>query len=288
MDYLILFLGVILSSATAVLLKIYQNQFGVSKKFTFFFTGCMTLAIAIVMICFAKFTFNLSILGIIIAIIMGVLYSLNMPTYQKALSIGGIGRCSIFLFLGGLLLPFLYGAIWLNEQVTVYKIIGLVVVVAAVFVQLDLKSSSTGKSFFIYGILIFLMNGLFCVLLKVEAVLKSNTFETMCIAGASASIISFIMFFITKGEKSGVFFGVKPKLIALGTTVGYGAMNGFSNVINIYVASKLPATVQFPVNSAGVIVVTVLSGIVFFKEKLNLRSIFSIILSIIAIVLYTV
>lgn len=286
-----------LGSTTAVLLKIYQNRFGHAPHVTHFFTLCMAASIAVVMLCFARFGLHLRFAAAWLAAAMGVLYALNMPVYQKALTVGGIGMCSVFLFLGALLLPFLYGVLFLSEKLTVWRIFGLVAVVGAVATQIDLRSKAA-KKFFLYGVAIFCMNGLFCVLLKVQSGLGSNTFEVMCVAGAVAAAVAAVLFAVTKRrarkaertaeeeEQTAAAKHTKADAgIAAITTAGYGVLNGFSNVLQMTVANMLPAVVQFPVFSAGTIVATVLWGAAVFREKLTVRNALAVALSVAAIVL---
>ena len=83
---------------------------------------------------------------------------------------------------------------------------------------------------------------------------------------------------------------VKALLITIGLSAIYGLCNGVGDYF-IAIATQPPpkalgASVTFPIINGGTIVFSTLSGIVFFKEKLTLSTVISLVIVIISTILF--
>ena len=67
--------------------------------------------------------------------------------------------------------------------------------------------------------------------------------------------------------------------------VGVGVLIGLVYMINLYLAGALPAIVFFPAGNGGVMLLSSLSAILFFKEKTDAKQITGIIAGVISICL---
>ena len=70
-----------------------------------------------------------------------------------------------------------------------------------------------------------------------------------------------------EGERYSVEIKAKPLLVM--TLIGATTYTG--NFLHLLAASDVPASVQFPLVSGGVIVMSALVSAFFFKEKLNAK-----------------
>lgn len=284
-EHLILIGSVLVGSVGSALQKVYQEKFSQNVKPTLLFTALVTFTIGIICIFFTGFTFSLKWQGWLFASIMGLMFTVNTPLVHKAIALGGMGFGGLFQLLGGMLLPFLYGILWLNESVLIKQIFGTLLIVIVFFVQIDFKKPSD-KKFFIYAILTFLINGLYSVLLKVHSGLGSNTFEVMTVIGFVGGISSLITF-IALNKKDKIFQTKKELIIGLGTSVGHGLMQCVTIGVKIFLGTAMAATFLFPFSTVISILFGILLGIILFKEKLNVRKVITIFISVLAVLCFT-
>ena len=313
MEWFLLALNVALSGSSAIALKFYQKKNGMGAVSAYLFTAIMTGTIALVSIFVAKFSLANNPTALLLSVIMGLLYAVNIPMYGKALTLGSVGLCGVFLNLGSLLLPFIYGVAFLGEGrgiEEIFKWFGLAFALSAVLLQIPVapKGESTQKekpslAFFLLGLGSLLANGCFCVLLKVQAVIPNpaTNAQVMFFAGLSGSVLSFaalgVYLLLQKykcpsnctapAEDSTLqpqtaFPAPKTLLFA----VVYGAFNGTMNLLNLIIATKIPAAVHFAVLSCGGLLLMAILGIVLFKDKFTKKTAVTLLLASASIVFF--
>ena len=82
----------------------------------------------------------------------------------KALKHINLSLFSLFTMLGGMLLPFLQGIFFYNEELTIGKIICVILIFISLLLTVDLKEKKKG---YFYYIGIFILNGLSGVISKI-------------------------------------------------------------------------------------------------------------------------
>ena len=197
----------------------------------------------------------------------------------NALKTANLSVYSMFNMLGGMLLPFLYGVLFYNEVLTIGKIFCCILIAAALFLTLD-KFSCKAKAFKYY-IACFILNGLVGMISKFH---QSNTAEAvnsqsfMCMINAIAFCLSTgaLVIYTKKLPKT----GIKESMFS----AGFALCNGIGNLFLLIALKHVPASVQYPFVTGGVIV---FSAFVAYlqKEKLKARNIFAVILAFLSTVL---
>ena len=150
--------------------------------------------IALVTFIFNGFRFHLSTP----TLLLGLLNALMLFTYNtsliKASSRGSYAFMNMVLLFGGILVPMVYSTLILHEPLTWYKYLAVPLMLIA-FVLMNLKGidlKGSGIWYYIFCGLLFLSNGIYCTLLKVQAVIAPAesremvmlTFLLMCIPAA--------------------------------------------------------------------------------------------------------
>jgi len=194
----------------------------------------------------------------------------------RILKAGGMALYSLFLMLGGMLLPYAYGVLFLDESLTWLRILGLVAIGAAVFLS--------GKAKYRFGIgiylccfLIFILNGAVSILSKCHQIslqfhpVSSAAF--VMYSGISKALFSGIALLFCKKEQGAATL---PSRNAVLTVAGAALIGGVSYALQLTGAKELPATVLYPMVTGGSILFSALSGRVFFKEKLSVWQLVSI------------
>lgn len=279
----------------------------------FFIKGCIT--IKGLNVGFSWFTLLMTMLIAIVSlscVYMGI----------KVLSVGDMSIYSVFMMLGSLVLPSLVGLLFYEEELTILKGIALLCMFAAIIFSVSGvdKDKFTLKEL-LYYIGIFVMNGMIGVLFTVHQNQPELTASVMTNAdgafivnndvfmtwyGLSTVILCSAFYLVTfilqkvKGKRNSegaetvtenAAVGkskVKGFLVSIALAAIYGLCNGLGDYF-IALATQphaLGSSVTFPIINGGTILFSTLVGIVLYKEKLKRTTVVSLVLVIVATVLF--
>ena len=177
-----------------------------------------------------------------------------------------------------MLLPSLLGIAFYNEGITAAKIVSVLLIILALAVTVKKGESKSGT---IYYAAIFVLNGFFGVISKIY---QSAPFDRvdeaayMMITGAWSFAISLALLFIVTGKDK----RFRPDGVSVLAMLGCGTMNYSGNLINLMSLAAIPASVYYPVQTAGIIVVSTLMSF-FTKKKPSRRELAAVALSILGI-----
>ena len=285
MEYLLL--GV--TALTVTCQDIFKQKFNKRcKSGTFFFTG---------MISFFAMIFFLAVNG-------DWYYSaeLLVPSFAFALSYvaatvfsvlaiyhGSLAKTSLIISCS-LLIPSFYGMICLGEPVSATLILGTVLLVVSLIMTNYQKDDTDKKAtlkWAVFVILSFIGNGMCSTVQKAKPIYYgeqgNNLF--MVVALAMVTVIMLVSSLVSKGERDSIRPTIsKGWLLALLC----GVANGLTNYLVIYLNPRLPASVMFPVISAGSVVLVFIYSVLFNKEKFNIRQIIGFFVGIVSIVLLNI
>lgn len=275
MDYLFLLLAVICFAAQFAFTKCYEREAGQGTAATLVM---LTLTSAIgfgLFFAVGGFRMEFTPVATVLALAMGIIM---IPYYMlgiKVLSLGSLAVYSMFMMLGGMLVPFFYGLLFLEEPLTWGKTLGTVLLTVCIILQAlePKKSGSKGKQglFFTLCILIFFINGFTGVIAKAHEVSREPVPEasfTALSCGITA-LLSLGMLCAGGKNRGSVKAVFTPKRLGIMAALGVAAYTG--NFLHLMAAETVPASIQFPLVSGGVIVLSALVSAVCFKEKLPRR-----------------
>ncbi len=285
-----------------------QNAFkrGFTKSCPLFFAFCSTFFALLVFVVFSGFKFSFDTGLLKYSILMGVAYAICMVTLTLALKLGNLSLSGLIIS-ASLIMPTLYGIIFLHNSVSVCFVIGLVVlIVALVLINLGGKSKNNveqserdlitdqvsesksentkGKTFrwLVFIIIAAVTNGLTSIIQTAQQTAynggKKNEFMIIAlgIAGITILIAAIIL------ERKYIKDGLKQSIILGG---GSGIMNGLLNLFVMYSVLRVPAAVVFPVISGAGIVFTFLIAVIAFKERYTKIQYFGYFIGIVSVVL---
>lgn len=218
------------------------------------------------------------------AIVYGLLLILAQWFYTGALTKGNTGLCSTVYSLG-FVLPTLSGAILWAEPFSIADLFGVIFAMAAV-VTSGIKSGKKkqkGKThYFIPLVIAMLASGGLGIVQKIQQ--KSAFAEQkslfLFIAFLIASGISIVFTFLGKNTKSSA---TQPRNIAAASCVGL--FFGSCNFLNTTLAGMLDSAIFFPTLNIGVILLSLLSGALIFRERISKKEILILGFGAIAILL---
>lgn len=292
MAYVIILLAVFCFAGQFAFTKIYEGavrQTAVTSLVMLAVTG----AIGTVLYLFiGGFRVEFSLFSILLAVLFALV---TIPYYMigiKVLSLGNLATYSMFMMLGGMLVPFFYGVWFLKETVSVAQIFGTVLLAGFIVLQAvsqaDPPKTSTEKqslktriTFFVLCLTIFFLNGFTGVIAKAHQIGEGAVDEVSftVVSCALTAVFSLILlgfvFLSDRREKSReVMTVLKIKPVCIMALIG--AANYTGNYLHLLAANDVPASVQFPLVSGGVIVLSALVSFFVFKEKLTVKEWISI------------
>lgn len=287
--YILIVLAALGCAVNFALTKVYQIKQGNTMETGVVFNCLVGLVGTILYFAICGFKVEVTFFSFVMALLSTLFVGLYTMVGFKIMSIGSVAIYTIFLMLGGMILPYFYGLVFLDEKITVMKVVALVIMTIAIILQGSGDKKKGKALFYILCIAVFILNGGTSIVSKIHQidagyrVVSTNGFVLL------KNIMMFVLYgamipFVSKDKKKA--FAIRPViylvivLSALISSVSYM----FQLVCSIY----LPATVQFPVMSGGTIVFTALLGLMCFKEGINKRQMLSLILCVVSSFLFIV
>lgn len=211
------------------------------------------------------FKMDFSWISLIIAAIYAVNGILYIVASVKSFDAVNLSVYSVFAMLGGMLLPSVYGIIFRGEDVTFLKILCYLFIIAALFFETDFKQKSSKK---IYYAAVFVLNGMNGVITVIHQSVQNYTivdsFSFLMLARIFAALVS--MAILAKDTKQAV------KMVDLKSLIysfGFAVFCTVGNLLLLIAVKHLPASVQYPLVTGGVMLISLLISLV---RKENVRT----------------
>lgn len=292
MEYILILLAVACFAAQFAFTKLYEGVVKQSAATSLVMLVVTSVIGAVLYLFIGGFRVQFSV----VSVFWAVLFALVMIPYYmigiKVLSLGSLAIYSMFMMLGGMLVPFFYGVWFLRESVSVAQVIGTVLLTGFIILQAISQSDSdaTNKGrqskrtkiiFFVLCLAIFFINGLTGVIAKAHQISEGAVDEVsfIVISCALTAIFSLILLSLEffrdcKEKRRQITMTLKIKPVCIMALIGATAYTG--NFLHLLAASAVPASVQFPLVSGGVIVLSAFVSFFAFKEKMSVKEWISI------------
>lgn len=182
-----------------------------------------------------------------------------------------------------LIIPTFYGFIMLGEETKLTLFIGIaLLLVSLIFINFEGKQEKkiTLKWIIFVGIA-FVANGACSTIQKVQQIEFDKMYKSeLMIVALLITVVILLVVSLIK-EKGKVVSNLKK------CPVWYiicGVANGITNFLVLALSSRMPASVMFPVISAGGIILTAVVSMTIYKEKLSLQQKIGLVLGIVSII----
>lgn len=257
----------------------FQQGYGSDTKATLVFSLYKSAVASIIMLVISGFKISITPFSVLLAFISAVSGILMLYFSLKAFSVANLSVYSVFSMLGGMILPFLLGVCFYNEELSPLKIACCVLIVLAVL--LNIQKGENGKKALLYYMAVFVLNGMAGVISKIH---QSSGYPITDSTGFTfliniISVIICAIWLLVKYKKIPI---VKGKNLLYSS--GYGVLNGVGNLFLLIALSNLPASVQYPLVTGGVMVFSTFIS-VLQKEKLSKKDYIATAVSFVASVL---
>ncbi len=267
---LLLIVADLLFSIQFVFNKIFQKRQGTALRAGFLFSFLSASVFAVVMLFVTGFKIEIEWFSLLMAFCMGCTYVLLAYLSIKALSYTSIATFSLFLMLGGMVVPFLYGILLNGDAITRPKVVCFVIISVALFLNTDFKKEKNTFKAVICFLAVFFINGMDGVISTIHQQNKGgfpiiNTFNFMFWCCTIQAVISLILFFIFAKSKDAKI-NLKDKK-SLFSAAGYGLVNGCGNLLVYYSVAFIEPSLQFPIVTGGTVCLSIVMAYLIEKEK---------------------
>lgn len=286
LNYIYVIIAALLITLDISLSKKYQSIEGISLAAGLKFNAMNGLFTAFIFWAVSGFKVEISLFSLSMALgiaSFGVLYTLIAFRILKA---GSLRMYSMFLMGGGMLLPYVFGIIFLKESLTLYRICSVLLILAAIMISNRTKQA-VDKWQRLLCVGVFILNGLVGIVSKCHQI--NSTYEAVdsvtfvMYTGVWKFILCSAVLLFVKDEHKKTFANPRPVLaiIASGAIV-----SGSSYMLQLVGARELPASVLYPIFTGGSIVFSTVIGRIFFKEKASILQLIGIGLCFIGMCLF--
>lgn len=280
MYYLMLTGAAMLLGADFALNKIYQKFYGTAPKAAFFFNSLLGLITAVIFFCINGFKLEFSLYSFVMAGFMSLLVMCYNIIGFRLLSSGTMAMYTLFLMTGGMVLPYIWGLLFLNEDFSLLRTGGLIVILSGVVLS-NFSGERVNTKQIVMCVAVFILNGFVSIISKMhqsQTTFNSvNAAEFIILGGFFKFLLAGILFLVFKnkdGSKSGEHSLKKAVIIITSSAV----ISGISYMLQLLGAKSLPATILYPFITGGSIVFSTIAGVILFKEKISTKLIISVIL----------
>lgn len=277
--YILLFLSIFMETGKTI----FSNSFSKNilkndtdiYKFNFF-----TYLGSIVVLMFYRGG-GISIFSVILSFFFSIAIWLNQYFMLKALEFGSM-TFTTFIAGSSLIIPVAFSAIVWNEKITLIQIVMLAILIVSMALALDIKRGNETFKWLVFAFLTMASTGVIGI---IQSIHQSSDH-----AGELASFLRYSFIFSAlinligwkwRERKENTSFSIKGKtIIQAGLT---GIFIGAVHIINLYLAGVLPKVILFPAVNGGLIFVTLIADLIFFKERLNWKQWIGIIIGSVAL-----
>lgn len=214
-----------------------------------------------------------------------VMYCTALVCTYKALSCGSFA-ISMLIISYSIVLPIIYGIVFLNEPVNMTTYLAFAVVAVSLYLSRgDTSGEQKGisaKWLFYIGVST-IGNGLFAVVKKIQQLHFNNSCNNeFMIFTLGITAVFLLIFGVCR--KEGRYISVRMMACA----VGSGIFNGITNMLTLIINTMVALSVSSPINTGLKIVLSFVISGVLLKEKFLKRQIAGVGLGAIALILLSV
>ena len=258
--------------------KIYSDKFPGSalarNVYNAVSTGVSAVALAVMAICFYGLASLSSVFTVLLAVAFGVITALQQLMMLKAFEVGPFAYTSVITSLS-MLIPTLSGAlIFKTETIRPLQYVGIALMVVCLVLSVDTKKGAEEKKASLKWMLFCGGSFIFCGLIGVMQTWHQSNAEHK--DELNAFVYSTVMSLISlkkepkRADGEGRRFPFLALLPLLLIAVA-GVCGAANNMFNLYLVGKMEKAVFFPLVNGGGLILTTLSALVIFREKLSVK-----------------
>ena len=301
MEIVILIISMIVCLIGGVLKKYYTICFSENTSSRQIYNMVTCLVAMLVLFFWGGVGSSLSWFTVILGIGFGVLTGFQQISNLKAIECGPWSYTSVITTLSTLIPALSGGVIW-HESLHWAQIIGMVLMVVCFLFSIETQGEQkqTSIKWLIWCGIAFICTGFIGVMQKWH---QSSDYKTelntfLVIAFAISAVYSIIALFIAKAQqttKIKILDNTETKdvkeekgrwlyIIPFVLMIVAGICGAVNNKLNLYLSGVMDSAVFFPIVNGGGLILTTITAVVLFKEKLSKKQWLGLIIGIISVI----
>lgn len=285
---LLIFVSTITHMAESLFIKRYNTKHGGGG---FIFTSMVSFFSMLFFLISDQNSFVVPIELWLYAIAAGVLYCAASLLTYVALQIGSYAMTMLILSYS-ILMSIGYGLIFLKEQITVFIVIGLLLMMVSLYLVRAKKSDSKKEEhgfslkWLICVSVAAVGSGLFGVVQRMQQIRFENacTNEFMVIALSFSAVVLMTVGLCGKDRKDFVSVMRHGTLWAAGA----GLSNGLTNASVVFLHLLMPISLSSPIRVGLKIVLSFMLSVFILKESFQKRQVYGVALGTLALILLNI
>ncbi len=289
--YLLTILSVLMETTKNVIFngssKTYiKNNTDIYKFNTFMYIG--TLPVMLVILLMTQ-SCSISVYTVVLAFLFALASSGMQTTLLQALKHGPLSFVNFIQTSGGLVIPSLFGAIFLKQGISVIQTVALFVLVISMAMIMNLKKGDTGKTLVKSWLPNAVVSMICCGGIGIiQSLFQSSDYnneiyEFLTITFIFIILLNFIQWKFAE-RKNSANFSMRSKVFI--QPIVSGAFMGIVNVLNLFLIGVMPSIIFFPLANGGLLILTILAAIVFFRERIKAIQWIGIILGLVCMCMF--
>lgn len=253
--------------------------------------GGVSVVATISILALSLFKITFSWYSFIVGIIFGAITFGFAVLYSVAINQGPISYTNVIVNMSTVLTA-LSGCIFWNEKLSVFTVIGLVLMIGCMILSsasTDGEQKKKGRfSWLVLAVLTMIFSACVGLCQKVHqtSAYANEIYLMLLVAFAVCSALSFVAWALLRSKE--VAIDKQPhkfsfKLFAL-CCLAIGVTYGAVNVINLYLSGVMNTAIFFPVINGIPLVLIMVLSFIFFKEKLTKKQVIGISLGVLSMV----
>ena len=242
----------------------------------FVYSAITGVVCAIILTFFGGFTLDISLFTLLTSIGFGIVTTTTTIFHLLALSTGPLSLTTVIMSFS-MVINALSGAIFWGEKLSALKIIGIALMFLCFILTVRTKQSDSIVSikWFVFAVLCSISNAAIGLLQKTHqsSQYKGELMPFLVISFVASAVISFVIYLITNARKSKkkTKFNAKPLVVLIVILLVSGVCIALNNVLCLHLSGVMDSAIFFPVNNGAALILSILAGVVLFRERLPLR-----------------
>ena len=280
----VLFLSLVILSISLqnIFKKAYNIKIG--NKGSFVFSAGLVLSAALFFLFSSGFKLDFKAEVIPYSLAFAASYGTAVLMGFLAINVGSLSLTSLINSYS-LIIPTFWGLFFMGEGASLFFWIGLGILFVSLFLMnFGRAGTKITLKWVVFVFLSFLGNGICSAVLTAQQKAFGGLYknEMMIMALLTVAIVLVgVAAFRERGE-------VKESLRGAHFMIACGVANGVCNLLVMILSVKMPASIMYPVISAGGIIITGIVSLLIYREKLSVNQCIALLLGTVSVVLMNI
>lgn len=260
--------------------SVFKKAFAIRQDAPFVFSVVSVVSTALYFSVSAGKNFVLAWDYVPYSVGFGICYTLSFLCFMYAIKEGSLALTSLALSYS-LVIPTLFGIIFLGEDITAFSVIGILLLLVSLYlINYEKGEKKITLKWIIFTLITALGNGGCMVFIKVQQTNQNFMYRNeFMVTGLLIVIVSSFIFAIIKSPEK-FKLCIKPVILL---PVACGLANALGNYSSLKL-SPLPVSFVSPICSAGSILGTAVISLLIYKERFNSKQILGMVLGTLSVI----